>query len=45
MTAADTVAECDGIDDRSSVKIMQVVAVPQLGGRKGRRRWNNTTQD
>ena len=44
-TLADNDAERDGIDDQSSVEVVQVVVVPQLGGRKGRRRWNNATQD
>ena len=44
-TAADNDAERDGVDDRSSVEVVQVVVVPQLGGREERWRWNNTTQD
>ena len=39
----DSNAERDGIDNRSSVEVVQVVVVPQLGGHKGRQRWNNTT--
>ena len=32
MTAADNDAERDSIDDPSSIDILQVVVVPQLGG-------------
>ena len=44
MTAAEK-ADRDGVDDRSSVEVVRVVVVPQLGGREGRRRRSDTTQD
>ncbi len=44
-TAADNDAERDGVDDQSSVEVMQVVVLLQLGGREGMRRWKDTTQD
>ena len=44
MTAAEK-ADRDGVDDRSSVEVVRVVVVPQLGGREGRRRRSDNTQD
>jgi hypothetical protein len=32
MTDADNNVELDGIDDQSSIEVVQVVIVPQLGG-------------
>jgi hypothetical protein len=44
-TAADNDVERDGVDEQSSVEVVRVIVVPQLGGREGRWRWNDTTQD
>ncbi len=44
-TATDNDAERDGVDNQSSVEVVQVIVIPQLGRREGRRRWNDTTQD
>jgi hypothetical protein len=42
--AVDDNAEHDGIDDQSSVNVMQVIVVPQLGGCRGQRRGNNAAR-
>ena len=44
-TAADNDVELDGVDDWSSIDIVQVVVLLQLRGCKESQGWNNIAQD